>query len=105
MLPITFVAIPHWKPEIPDENFLDVFSSEFSARCERLVKEVAAPLKDNPFLIGCSLTDCPLFTEEDCRERPDIIEGGRGENRILAGLDAFVIPDRTPRDNRLMSGR
>ncbi len=23
-----------------------------------------------------AMTDCPLFTQEDCRERPDVIGGG-----------------------------
>ena len=28
------------------------------------------------------MTDCPLFTEEDCRERPDVIGGARRASRI-----------------------
>lgn len=80
MQPIRFVDIPHWKTEIPDENFLDVFSKEFAAHCDRLAKENAAP--DDPFLLGYTMTDCPLFTEEDCRERPDVIGGARRESRI-----------------------
>lgn len=82
MQPIRFIDIPHWKPIVPDINFLDVFSLEFAARCERLAKEIAAPLKDDPFLLGYSMTDCPLFTEEDCRERPDVIGGARRASRI-----------------------
>ncbi|MEM9367226.1 MAG: hypothetical protein AAGD07_14640 [Planctomycetota bacterium] len=80
MRPIRFVEIPHWMKEVPDENFLDVFSSSFAARCDRLAKAAAAP--DDPFLIGYSMTDCPLLTEEDCRERPDVIGGARREARI-----------------------
>ncbi|MDF1657770.1 MAG: hypothetical protein P1U58_09165 [Verrucomicrobiales bacterium] len=80
--PIKFVEIPHWKGDIPDENFLDVFSDEFAARCDRLAKETAAPLRDDSNLIGYSMTDCPLFTEEDLRERPDVIGGARRESRI-----------------------
>lgn len=82
MQPIKFVETPHWKTEIPDENFLDVFSPEFATRCDKLAKEVAAPLKDDPYLIGYSMTDCTLFTEEDLRERPDVIGGARRESRI-----------------------
>lgn len=82
MQPITFVDIPHWKTEVPDDNFVDVFSDEFARHCDRLAQEFAAPVKDDPFLLGYSMTDCPLFTEEDCRERPDTIGGARRESRI-----------------------
>jgi hypothetical protein len=44
--------------------------------------EIAAPVRDDPFLVGYTMTDCPLFTEEDCRERPDVIGGARRESRI-----------------------
>lgn len=80
MQPITFVEIPHWKTEIPDANFLDVFSSVFAQRCDRLAKAAAVP--DDPFLLGYTMTDCLLFTEEDCRERTDVIGGARREARI-----------------------
>ncbi|MCY3870391.1 MAG: hypothetical protein OXG87_12595 [Gemmatimonadetes bacterium] len=82
MQSIHFVDIPHWQAEIPDSNFLDVFSEAFSAHCDRLAREFAAPAKDDPFLLGYAMTDCPLFTEEDCRERPDVIGGARREARI-----------------------
>jgi hypothetical protein len=82
MQPIKFVDTPHWKKDIPDENFLDVFSPEFAARCDKLAKEIAAPLKEDPFLLGYSMTDCTLFTEEDLRERTDVIGGARRPSRI-----------------------
>lgn len=82
MQPIRFVDIPHWKSEIPDENFLDVFSPEFAQHCDEMAREIALPVKDDPFLLGYSMTDCPLFTEEDCRERPDVIGGARRKSRI-----------------------
>ena len=80
--PIRFVDIPHWKTDIPDDNFLDVFDDEFVRRCDRLASEFAAPARDDPFLLGYAMTDCPLLTEEDCRERPDVIGGARRESRI-----------------------
>ena len=91
--PIKFVETPHWKTDIPDENFVDVFSDEFSAHCDRLAKETASPLRDDPFLVGYSMTDCTMFTEEDLRERTDVIGGARRESRIgwprrLRNLDA-----------------
>ena len=82
MQPIHFVDIPHWKPEIPDSNFKDVFSDEFTAHCDGMAKELAAPVRDDPFLLGYAMTDCPLLTEEDCRERPDVIGGARRNARI-----------------------
>ncbi len=80
--PIRFVDIPHWKTDIPDDNFLDVFAGEFARRCDRLASEIAAPARDDPFLLGYAMTDCPLLTEEDCRERPDVIGGARRKSRI-----------------------
>lgn len=80
MQPIRFVDIPHWKTDVSEEDFLDVFSPEFARRSDRLAKQVAAP--EDPFLLGYSMTDCPLFTEEDCRERPDVIGGARRKSRV-----------------------
>ena len=80
--PIRFVDIPHWKTDIPDDNFLDVFDGEFVRRCDQLAREFAAPARDDPFLLGYAMTDCPLLTEEDCRERPDVIGGARRKSRI-----------------------
>lgn len=82
MRPIPFVEIPHWKTDIPDANFVDVFSADFARHCEHLAKDFAAPARNDPFLMGYAMTDCPLFTEEDCRERPDVIGGARRESRI-----------------------
>ncbi len=82
MQPIRFVDIPHWKADVADENFVDVYEEKFARHCERLSKRIAEPLRDDPFLLGYSMTDCPLFTEEDCRERPDVIGGARREARI-----------------------
>ena len=82
MRPIRFIDVPHWRPDVPDENFWDVFSPEFVQHCNQLAKEQAAPLKDDPYLLGYAMTDCPLFTEEDCRSRPDVIGGARRKARI-----------------------
>ncbi|MBW2173386.1 MAG: hypothetical protein JRF64_01830 [Deltaproteobacteria bacterium] len=82
MQPIHFVDIPHWKAEIPDSNFPDVFSSEFEQHCNRLAQKIVTPVRDDPYLLGYAMTDCPLFTEEDCRERPDVIGGARRKARV-----------------------
>ncbi|MCH2208202.1 MAG: hypothetical protein MK132_20340 [Lentisphaerales bacterium] len=47
-----------------------------------MAKEFALPKKDDPYLLGYSMTDCTLFTHEDCRERPDVIGGKRRESRL-----------------------
>jgi hypothetical protein len=80
--PIHFLDIPHWRPDVPDENFKDVFAPAFAEHCDAMAKQFALPVQDDPFLLGYSMTDCTLFTEEDCRERPDVIGGARRESRV-----------------------
>ncbi len=82
MQPIHFVDIPHWKNDLPDENFKDVYSEDFVRHCDRMAAEIAGPAREDPYLLGYAMTDCPLFTEEDCRERPDVIGGAVREARI-----------------------
>jgi hypothetical protein len=82
MQPIHFVDIPHWKKEIPDENFKDIFSSDFARECDEMAKPIVLAKKDDPYLFAYAMTDCPLFTEEDLQERPDTIGGGRRKARI-----------------------
>jgi hypothetical protein len=79
---ISFVEIPHWKGDIPNENFRDVFSPEFDTHCDGMAKELALPVKDDPYLLGYAMTDCALFTEEDLRERTDTIGGARRPSRV-----------------------
>ncbi|MEL6110563.1 MAG: hypothetical protein AAFU85_31535, partial [Planctomycetota bacterium] len=80
--PFKVLEIPHWRADVPDDNFHDVFSDQFARRCDDLAKRVAAPVANDPFLLGYTMTDCPLFTEEDCRERTDVIGGARRPSRI-----------------------
>ena len=61
MQPIRFLDIAHWRREVPDENFKDVFSPEFTSHCDRLARRFAAPLAEDPFLLGYAMTDCPLI--------------------------------------------
>jgi len=76
------VDIPHYRNDVVDEDFLDVFSTEFEAHCDRMARENVARVAEDPYLLGYALTDCPLFTEEDLRERPDTIGGAPRESRI-----------------------
>jgi hypothetical protein len=59
-----------------------VFSKDFGRHCYRLAEQIAAPKKDDPYLLGYAMTDCPLLTEEDCRERPDVIGGAQRRARV-----------------------
>ncbi|MEM1226428.1 MAG: hypothetical protein AAGJ40_12070 [Planctomycetota bacterium] len=82
MQPIRFVDAPHWRPEVPDSNFADIYSPEFAQHCDQLAQQFVLPMKDDPYLLGYSMTDCTMFTEEDLRERPDVIGGRRRASRI-----------------------
>ena len=82
MQPIRFVDTPHWRTDVPDSNFVDIFSPEFERHCDALAKKTVLPIKDDPFLLGYSMTDCTMFTEEDLRERTDVIGGARRNSRI-----------------------
>ena len=82
MLAIRFVDIPHWRSDVPDRNFRDVFSEEFARHCDDLARSAASTARNDPYLLGYAMTDCPLFTEEDCRERPDVIGGARRRGRV-----------------------
>jgi hypothetical protein len=47
-----------------------------------MARAIAAPAREDPYLLGYAMTDCPLLTEEDCRERPDVIGGAPRKARI-----------------------
>ncbi|MBT5902258.1 MAG: hypothetical protein HOH58_09140 [Opitutaceae bacterium] len=96
MKSIKFIDVPHWKGDVPDENFLDVFAPEFTQHCDRLAQREAAPLREDPYVLGYAMTDCPLFTEEDLRERTDTIGGARRGSRIGWPRRFRNLPASTP---------
>jgi hypothetical protein len=79
---------------------MDIFDDAFARHCDIMAKAAAEP--DDPFLLDYTMTDCPLFAEEDCRGRPDVIGGARRGARIswprrlrnlaanAAGKDAYI---------------
>ena len=69
------VDIPHYKKDTGPEEFPDVFSDEFDAICDQRARELAQPRANDPRVLGYSMTDCPIFTDEDAAERGMTIYG------------------------------
>ncbi len=59
-----FVGTSYWRgPVITD--FPDVYSPSFNGRCDRIAQRVVGPKRCDPFLLGYTLTDCPVLTDRD----------------------------------------
>ncbi|MCP5117009.1 MAG: hypothetical protein GY953_39805, partial [bacterium] len=87
-----FVDIPHWK-EPAEKEFLDVFSPEFEAHCDAIARKTVAPNADDAYVIGYSMTDCPIYTDEDAAPRESNLYGAKRKGlptwpRVLRNLDA-----------------
>lgn len=87
-----FVDIPHWK-EPTEKQFLDVFAPEFEAYCDAVARKTVAPNRDDPHVIGYSMTDCPIFTDEDAAPRDNNVYGAKRPGlptwpRVLRNLGA-----------------
>ena len=65
------IEIPHWQAPGPG-RFMDVFSDSFREHALRLAQRSAGPLRDDPMLLGYAMTDCPILTDWDARERGDV---------------------------------
>jgi len=87
---LRFVNNCHWMtPTAAD--FPDVFSEAFVAHCDARARAVAEAKARDPYLLGYSMTDCPIFTEKDAAKRPDVIYGKARQAtptwpRVLANL-------------------
>ena len=53
-----------------NKTFQDVFSREFAGTCARNVDRHVKPRKDDPYVLGWSLSDVPMFTDYDFLPRP-----------------------------------
>jgi len=89
---IPFVNTHHYKVST-EKDFLDVFSPNFQKHCDTLAKTEAAPLKEDAFLLGYAMTDCPILTELDAAARPTHVYGSKREAlptwpRVLRNLPA-----------------
>ena len=73
-----FVRTPYWiGPSARD--FSDVFSVEFEKHCQRVAQRLVVPRKEDPFLIGYTLTDCPILTDLDADAHGQDPWGGPSE--------------------------
>jgi hypothetical protein len=71
---IRFVNIQHYTPH--DKNdFPDVFSKAFEIYTDSLAKINTEPLKNDPFLLGYFMVDCPILTEKDAAAHGNNIYG------------------------------
>ena len=72
---IRFVNIHHAQPHHHKDDFPDVWSKDYYNHCDQLAKEIAGTLKDDPYLLGYFMTDCPILTEKDAAPRGNNIYG------------------------------
>ena len=47
------------------EDYHDVFAPDFVNLCVEKARAVALPRRDDPYLLGYLMTDCPIFTNFD----------------------------------------
>ena len=68
------VETPHWR-EPDEQKFLDVFAPTFERHCDDVARRTAGRLRDDPLLLGYAMTDCPILTDWDAKERGDTVYG------------------------------
>ena len=104
-----FINTPYWKGPVA-RDFPDVFDTTFETRCDQIARRTVEPRKDDPFLIGYTLTDCPVLTDRDAAAHGQDTWGGPAPEsptwpRVLRnmgpespGKQAFVLlmKDRYP---------
>lgn len=59
-----FVSTPYWKGPVV-RDFVDVYSTSFENSCDQIAQRVVHPKREDPFLLGYTLTDCPVLTDSD----------------------------------------
>ncbi len=59
-----FVRTAYWLVQGP-RSFPDVFSQAFQQHCERIAQRVAAPKREDPYLMGYTFTNVPILTDRD----------------------------------------
>ena len=86
-----FVDICHYMTPA-ESDFRDVFSSGFESHCDRVARAEVLPRKNDPWLIGYFMTDCPILTDVDAAPRQNSVYGAVREGvatwpRVLRNLD------------------
>ncbi len=76
VLTVRFVDICHYMTP-KDEDFLDVWSSEFQEHCNRIALQRVAPRKDDPYLLGYAMIDCPIWSDLDAAPREVTVYGDK----------------------------
>ena len=71
---VEFLKICHYMHPTRDD-FLDVWGDGYRLHVDRLVDELVAPCKDDPYLMGYFMTACPIYTELEAAARPNCIHG------------------------------
>ena len=84
------------------EDYHDVFSPDFANLCEHKARAVALPRTDDPYLLGYSMTDCPIFTNLDAAPRIENVYRSRRPGLplwpvVLRNLDATAPENRLTR--------
>ena len=69
-----FVDICHYMTPA-ESDFRDVFSPGFELHCDRVAQAEVLPRKNDPWLIGYFMTDCPIFTDLDAAPRRNSVYG------------------------------
>ncbi len=71
---VRFVNIHHYQPH-DARDFPDVFSEAFVQYTDSLARAIVLPLKDDRYLLGYFMTDCPILTETDAAAHGNNIYG------------------------------
>ena len=98
-----FVDICHYMTP-SESDFLDVFSPAFESHCDRVAQSEVLPRKDDAWLIGYFMTDCPVFTDLDAAPRQQ--QRVRRRSQGIAYLAARIEEPRRvqPRETSLHRG-
>jgi len=75
---VRFVDISHWQHPT-ETDFWDPFDDAFARRCDALARAEGAPRAEDTYLLGYTLTDCPILTPLDAAERVTLVYGRQRE--------------------------
>jgi hypothetical protein len=79
-----FVDICHYMTPA-ESDFLDVFSPGFESHCDGVAQSEVLPRKDDAWLIGYFMTDCPIFTDLDAAAMREVYGGDISRFNVAYG--------------------